>query len=151
MSVLNVLIIYSVVTLLSSNFFSIKNKVFDIMTTCHWLIHPLTFFSWTFCPDDESNLYKHIIWPVHPHEHCVRITCFKGTVAWDVFFYHIIVSKIGGKDFNFFLHFLRTLASSSVFGECAKIFEYFWGLYRVNISTMWDGFLCKSRKRTKCN
>jgi hypothetical protein len=36
------------------------------------------------------------------------------------------------------------LASFSVFGKCAKISQ----LYRVNISTMWDGILYQSRKRT---
>jgi hypothetical protein len=45
-------------------------------------------------------------------------------------------------NFGFFLAYLESVP---------RFFNYLWGLYMVNISTMWDGTLYQSRKRTKYN
>ncbi len=108
-----------------------------------------------------------------------RHGALKGTVAWDGFVDHSIVSKIESRAFKFFSkkfklvhklliwysqiqHFLmrkkygyrwnkygRTLASFSVFGECAKIFQDSCELHGVNISTMGDGILYHKPQQNK--
>ncbi len=48
-----------------------------------------------------------------------------------------------------FFYFCRTLASLAYSESAPRFFNYIWGFYVVNISTMWDDILYKSRKRKK--
>ncbi len=87
----------------------------------------------------------------------IKLLVHKGTIAWDGFLYlvyskflYLVYRELG---FHFF-YFGRILAAFSVFGECARIFQQLMGSgtpYRVNISTMGDGILYHSPKKTKCN
>jgi hypothetical protein len=66
-------------------------------------------------------------------------------------FYQIIVFKIKEKGFKISLNFVELWLHLSYSESGQRFVNYLWGLYRVNNSTMCDGILYQSRKRTKWN
>jgi hypothetical protein len=69
-------------------------------------------------------------------------------------FDHSIISRIESKiviDHDMLLQKINEPVGKKVIGECAKIFQQLMKSHRVNISTMGDGILHQSPKRTKCN
>ncbi len=99
---------------------NIANKTFHLYGLYKWYIFIHHFFTPTYIYQDFNGFG------------------LKGTVAWDGFLCHSIVSRTESKDFNFFIlvEFWFNLAYSE---SAPRFFNNLRGLHRVNISTMGDG------------